>query len=362
MAKTIAQKLTNSKQYRSEFNDRLLTESELAELLLFDINIGFDYYNIPTLVKFIKLNHTNWVETWISLKTLHNSTLEYQMLLYGEVDGANRYYDINKRKTVAFNHSPEHQRSAAKKSAIKSKGSKTHSIRSIGYWLSKGFAEEDALLKVKEVQSTNTIAKYIKKYGEELGIEKFNQRNNDWRKTMSNPIIGNKRSLGLWRYIERYGESDGKIKYLKMRRARNENSRMGKASSESLVAFRDIIAIFDVYNVKYYIGIANNKEWFIYDETTERPFFYDLAIPSLSIIIEYHGEAFHPNPAWGETQWNNWRCLFNNSTADAVYKMDTYKKRLAEDTGWSVYEMYSSEVESSQRVIIEQLIKLGYAS
>ena len=179
---------------------------------------------------------------------------------------------------------------------------------------------------------------------------------------MASPLIGKKRSLGLWRYIERYGEIDGKQKYLDIRKQRNTTARIGKASAESLTAICDIIAILDKHNIAYYVGVANNKEWFIYDTLLDRPFFYDLTIPLLSIIIEYHGEAFHPNPTWDADKWNNWRCLFSKKTAIEVAGIDQYKKKLAIDNGWSVYEIYSSEVESSQRVIIQQLIKLGYAS
>ena len=81
----------------------------------------------------------------------------------------------------------------------------------------------------------------------------------------------------------------------------------------------------------------------------------------MSIIIEYHGEAYHPNPKWKDIKWNEWKCLFNNKSADKVYLVDQYKKKLAENSGWCVYEIYSSEVETSQRVIIEDLTKLGYA-
>lgn len=361
MAKTIAEKLTNSKQYRTEYGDRILSESELTELTTFNVEIGFNYHRIATLVKFIKQGHTDWVSKWDKLKSLTSSNLELQILLYGVEEGNSRYLEMNTRKTAHLDHSPEHQRAANRASIAKTKGSKTHSVRGIGYWVMSGLTVDEATVKVQQIQSTNSLSRYINQYGDIDGPIKFEERKIQWKEKMADPVISKKRSLGLWRYIERYGETEGKQKYLTMRRTRNENSRIGKASSESIIAFSEIIKLLDNNSVKYYFGVVGNKEWFIYDNILERPFFYDLTIPSLSIIIEYHGEAYHPNPKWKDIKWNEWKCLFNNKSADKVYLVDQYKKKLAENSGWCVYEIYSSEVETSQRVIIEDLTKLGYA-
>ena len=360
MAKTIAQKLMNSELYKTEFKDRLLTNSELDELAEFDKVHGFTYDRRATLTKFIKQGHTDWVEKWNKLKSLTSSNLELQVLLYGVEEGNRRYLEINTRKTAHLDHSPEHQHSANRASIAKTKGSKTHSVRGIGYWVMTGLTVEEATVRVQQIQSTNSLTRYIKKYGDIDGLIKFEERKTQWKEKMSDPIISKKRSLGLWRYIERYGKVEGKQKYLAMRRTRNENSQMGKASVESLSAFNSIIAILDKHGIKYYAGIADNKEWFIYDEILERPFFYDLTIPLLSIIIEYHGEAFHPNPNQSLEKWKAWKCLFNNKSADEVATVDRYKKTLAESNGWQVYEIYSSEVDYSRRVIIKDLAKLGY--
>lgn len=359
MAKTIAKKLMNSKLYKTEFKNRPLTNSP-GELAEFDKVHGFTYDRRSTITKFIKQGHTNWVEKWNKIKSLTSSNLELQVLLYGEIEGTLRYLEMNKKKTAKFDHSPATQQARARRAGEKLKGSKEHSIRGIGYWLKQGFSMDEAISKVQQIQSTNTIQRYITKYGEIDGPIEFDRRKNKWVELMSDTLICKKRSLGLWRYIERYGEINGKQKYLTMRKNRNETSRIGSASSESIIACHAIIKLLDDNGIKYYVGVENNKEWFIYDKKLERPFFYDLTIPSLSIIIEYHGETFHPNPKWEDTKWDAWKCLFNNRSADEVYLVDQYKKRLAEDNGWTIYEIYSSEVETSQRVIIEDLTKLGY--
>lgn len=54
----------------------------------------------------------------------------------------------------------------------------------IRYWLNKGFSEEEAKNQVKERQITNTLEKFIKRYGEELGLQKWNERQEKWLLSM----------------------------------------------------------------------------------------------------------------------------------------------------------------------------------
>lgn len=55
----------------------------------------------------------------------------------------------------------------------------------IGYWLNKGFDEETARKKISERQSTFSKKTCIEKYGEELGLIKFTERQKKWIKTLS---------------------------------------------------------------------------------------------------------------------------------------------------------------------------------
>jgi hypothetical protein len=55
----------------------------------------------------------------------------------------------------------------------------------IGYWLKKGFDEETARKKISERQSTFSKKTCIEKYGEELGLIKFTERQKKWIRTLS---------------------------------------------------------------------------------------------------------------------------------------------------------------------------------
>jgi hypothetical protein len=54
----------------------------------------------------------------------------------------------------------------------------------IKYWIKKGFNEEESVQKVKERQQTVSKENYIKRYGEELGLQKYNDRLEKYKLSM----------------------------------------------------------------------------------------------------------------------------------------------------------------------------------
>jgi len=50
------------------------------------------------------------------------------------------------------------------------------------YWLKRGYSEEETIQKIKERQTTFSLYKCIKKYGEEKGLERWKQRQEKWLK------------------------------------------------------------------------------------------------------------------------------------------------------------------------------------
>lgn len=358
MAKTLAERFMACKPYKDEFGDRKLTNEEERALTEFAIVIEYNHDRVYTLLKFMKQGYEDWVEKWGMFNPKKALTLEMQILLYGEKEGTQRYDDMNKRKTSHFDTSSESQTRRAKLAAQKLRGSKIHSIRCAGFWMAKGMTEEEANAKVSEIQATNTLKKYINKYGQDIGERKFNERKETWTKTMSDPKIQKSRSLGLWRYIERYGENEGKLRYIDMRKKRNSlvASYLGRASEESLINFAEIIEILNANNIAYKLGVDGNSEWFIVDTESAACYFYDLTIPSLSIIIEYHGSKFHPNPD-NLQEWADWQQLYTGKSAAEAYAKDQFKKKLAENNGWAYFEIYakSDKINAIKTKIIDEI-------
>lgn len=344
MAKTVVERLQNLKVYKEHNGHSDIPQWAIPELTKFCEEIGFSYHRMKTVSYWIKLGLTDWANRFSQLQQLPFGTQEYQQLYHGKDLGLIKYKSSVAKRTAHFDHSPEKQRERGRKSSLKTKGNSLHSVRSKHHWIAKGYSEEQAVEKVKEIQTTNSIEKYTKKYGIE-GERLFLKRQAEWMSRMQDPAIHKSRSLGIARYIERYGEDLGKLKYMDMRKKRNQHSRLGKASNESIKALANIINFLEQLKIEYYVGLPGKREWFIFDDHTQRPYFYDLTIPRYSIIIEYHGEGFHPNPTWDNSKWLSWRAAFNNVVADEQYERDCYKKTLAEGKGWSVYEIYSSDTD-----------------
>jgi len=278
---------------------------------------------------------------------LHNGLLEYFQLMYGDDEGK-RQYIITNKKTSKFDHSSEEQRRKGNINGNLRRGIKGSSCRSVQYWIDRGLSSVDATNRVREIQSTNTVENYIKKYGETEGPIKFETRKAEWTEIMSDEGIGKRRSLGLWRYIERYGEVEGTLKYTEMRRKRN-TSFNAMASKESLVAFRPILDYCDVHNLKYYLGVDGNNEWHIRDGT--HTYFYDLTIPDLSIIVEYNGIAFHPSKHLNTEQLLEWKQLFSHKSAGDVIELDNIKKEVATKNGWHLFYIYADDIIHDLNII-----------
>ena len=59
---------------------------------------------------------------------------------------------------------------------IKKSNAKRKSHFSKGYWMDKGYTEEEAIKKVREIRATNGLKSYIKRYGVEEGTRRYNER------------------------------------------------------------------------------------------------------------------------------------------------------------------------------------------
>lgn len=120
---------------------------------------------------------------------------------------------------------------------------------------------------------------------------------------------------------------------------------MGKASVESTRVFQQAIDFLKEKGIDYKFGEDGNRELVLYCEMTARRYCYDLCVPEHNIIFEYHGNAFHPNPKWDHQKWRSWKQAKTGISADEQYKMDVFKRRLAEANGYTVIELYADTQE-----------------
>lgn len=349
MGKSAVDRLRSSSHYREILGvDYTLSDNIMQQITDFDNCIGMTSDRRRVLCVWILYGLDNWVERWQKIKALgNNATLDYFTLYYGEKEGQVRYKSSVAKKSVPLNKNKTRQSQQEKlkhaRDVRKERGD-CHPKQPT-YWIKNfNMTHEEAIQHIKDSQPKNTLEWYITRYGENEGTRLFEERRNKWVNTMQSLNIGPKRSLGLPRYIERYGEKLGRERYVEMRLKRNIQS-PGTASKESLKVFKKTIDVLDSLGIFYFLGVEGNKEFFIYDRENTKCYLYDLTIPSLDIIIEYHGEAFHPNPNWCEEKWNAWAQAYTNASADLQFQHDTRKKVIAESKGWEVITIYSSDIE-----------------
>lgn len=198
-------------------------------------------------------------------------------------------------------------------------GYKKRFTTNVDYYLNRGMNESEAREALRERQSTFSLKKCIKKYGEIDGQKKFNERQAKWIESL-------------------YDRSDDEIKELFKSRMKNK---FGVASKTSLKVFQPLIDMLKKENYindgEYFIGDGNSKEFFLYDKSQKSVKFYDFCIPKYNVIIEYNGEVWHPRD-------ENWTPISGETkTTSECLNRDRKKEDLAKENGFEILYIWDSE-------------------
>lgn len=70
------------------------------------------------------------------------------------------------------------------------------------------------------------------------------------------------------------------------------------------------------------------------------------------MIVEYHGEAHHPNP---RVVQEDWASAFGKLSVEEVRSKDAYKRLIAEQQGFQFFEIYSNDDDSYKNEVIQQI-------
>lgn len=137
-------------------------------------------------------------------------------------------------------------------------------IKDVIHDKSKGF---------RELTWRANLENYVKKYGKEEGIKKYEERNAKISK--ANTVS--------W-YIEKYGEIEGLEKYDIFRKKKHKAFGPNKSIKSKIVG-----NILDEYEINYI-------EEYKYENEIGKNGAIDFFIPDLNIIIEFYGDYWHCNP------------------------------------------------------------------
>lgn len=192
----------------------------------------------------------------------------------------------------------------------------------IEYYLAKGLSIEEAHSALFERQIRNGLDYYINKYGVTEGTAKYHSR------------------------IEKYGEKIKNARKLFPTRWKSS----GKMWSNSSKRFFDSLIKDIPYLNNLTVYYAEN-EYFIYDTTTKKIYFYDFYIKELNLIIEYHGIVWHPK----ERVQEDWRHPYTKETSEKYYDLDKYKEKLANNRNIDVITIFETDITTNKHLILNEL-------
>jgi len=225
----------------------------------------------------------------------------------------NKGYSETDAKKLATDHQKNAGLSFSKKYKENTKKYEGFSNTQLKYWLNKGYSKEEAKEKLKERQSTFTLEKCIKKYGEKEGTHVFNERQEMWKKS-------------LQENFER--EGDGR-------------------SPSSKFANSIIRELCDYLNIE----IPQKEKW-IKNKETGKAYSYDFTYNGK--IIEFNGDYWHCNPEIYEVNYFNKN---KEMTAKEIWEYDKEKIKTAEKYDYQVLTIWESEWVENPKQIIDKCIK-----
>jgi len=313
----------------------------------------YQYFSISQFEKYMKDRKSSF--------NVHD--IDSYILKYGEELGIMKFNafkeKLNKRNVYDLNyqlskgHTPEAAMQIIEDIKSRTRGSKENYIRKYGEKL--GLEKYNIFCK----KSANSKEKFIDKYGSEQGSVKWenylkkkdsmsvsffqSKYGDDWETKRKDRIRTT--TINRDRYIKKFGIELGNIKFDELVHRRINHAKFG-APKASIEFFAPILNFLLNNQLEYRIGFGKNSEFRIYCEKEKRSFYYDLVIPEIQLCIEYRGIHVHPNPyTFTEDLKKSWRCPFRKINYQEAITWDEFKKeKLKNLTNIDMIAVYSDEI------------------
>jgi hypothetical protein len=164
------------------------------------------------------------------------------------------------------------------------------------YWINKGYTENEAKLILKDRQTTFSLEKCIKKYGEVEGTKKWVERQEKWKAKVF-----------------------------------NETTYLG--GGRSYIASNFIDKLIETLKPKNLDVLFGNKEKHIRDKNNKITYKYDFTYLPAKKIIEFNGDYWHCNPQFYKPDYYH---KIKKMTAQQIWEYDRVKIKLAEQYGYNI--------------------------
>lgn len=198
----------------------------------------------------------------------------------------------------------------------------------IEYYTKKGISEEDAKLKISEIQNRFSLDICIEKYGEIDGKDIWNKRQEKWLNTMDSKSDEEKIEIN--------------------RKKMFNNSGYSKISQKM---FWEVHKFYENNNIKFE---ELNGEVIRYDKENNRHYRYDYVDFTKQKIIEYNGDFWHCNP---EQYESNHIHKIMNVSASYLWEKERLKIEWFEKRGYEVLVIWDSEYRKYPKQTLEKCIE-----
>lgn len=188
------------------------------------------------------------------------------------------------------------------------------------YYLDRGYDLETSKKMLKNRQSTFSLKKCIEKYGEEKGLQIFNERQLKWVTSLS----------------------------------KNGNLKLGY-SKISQELFYNILNYYNIEDKENIYFATKNYEMIMSDDNN-KVYLYDFTDLKNNKIIEYNGDLYHANPNMYESR-DNPHPFRKWITAQDIWDNDENKLELAKENGFDVLVIWDSEYKNDKEKTLKRCLE-----
>ena len=190
------------------------------------------------------------------------------------------------------------------------------------YWIKKGYNEEEAKKKLSERQTTFTLEKCIKKYGDEEGLKIFNERQEKWSQKME----------------FKYHEGD----YVRFNKQNSSNP------EKELI--KNIVDNLKLKSSEYQ-SVLNDNIFFTNFKHLSMTVSYDFVMNKK--IIEFNGTYWHCDPRFYKSDYYHKN---KKLKANEIWSFDNIKRSAIEKLGFKVLTVWEYDYAQNKEKILQQCI------
>lgn len=281
----------NREYYETQFASFYKMITVVREMKLSDIDRFFSHV-LPW-----KLSHPSIANSIELCSIIFDNKEEADLLYQKYMLKKNPYYQHGSelspfsKKHKRYQHLPEEEKKAAVSkfaTSVKKEIPLENSPLHIEYYLKQGMTEEEARVALSERQSTFSLEKCIKKYGEEEGKKRWQKRQEKWQKTLNS-------------------KSPDEIE--RINRAKMSFNGFSPISQELFWKIYDLIK--NDYQKVYFATLnpktkekdnsGTSNEFMVFDPLGGH-YFLDFYIPGINKVIEFDGWYWHHGKGANKTR------------------------------------------------------------